>query len=167
MALPLVNAVRWIVGTTLACASLLAQAHEDRVVTWQPDDRLTGLPAAYSPSSLKASFRPVGDHVRLIGLQLRVGKNTVQLPSCVLGHILSQNREQLSLSASWDHDEAVVPYYLALRAADGDGYYQLLFNLHTARLMGANFHLNISGRNFPIDLHERCAPDELAGVVSN
>jgi hypothetical protein len=167
MALPFVRSAQWIVGAVMACASLLAQAHQDRVITWQPEGQLVGLPAAYSPSSLQASFRPVGDYVRLIGLRLRIGKNTVQLPSCVLGHVLSQRREQLSLSASWDHDEAVVPHYLALRAADADGHYQLLFNLHTARLLSMSFHLDSSNRDFPIDLHERCAADELAGIVSN
>ena len=157
--------VKWIVGAALALASLLAQAHQDRVITWQPDGQLTGLPPAYSPSSVQASFRPVGEFVRLIGLQLRVGTHNVQVPTCVLGHLLSQRREQLSFTASWDHDEAVLPHYLALRAADADGQYQLLFNLHTARLISMNYTLASNGRDFPIDLREHCAPDELAGVI--
>ena len=159
------RSISTLIGAALAGVALLAHAHEDQPITWQPDGSLVGLPAAYRPANLQAGFAAVDGAARLTALRLRIGNRGVLLPSCLLGSLESERREQLSLSASWDHDEGVVPYYLALHAADADGYYELLFNLHTAKLMSMSFHLQSGGRNFPIDLHERCAADELAGVV--
>ncbi|MET0518899.1 MAG: hypothetical protein ABW005_08705 [Burkholderiaceae bacterium] len=157
--------MKWPVGAALALVALTAQAHRDRVIEWRPDGSLAGLPAMYAPADLQAGFQPAGDASRLTTLMLRIGAKRVQLPACLLGSLLSERREQLSLLASWDHDEAVLPHYLSLRAADADGHYEMLFNLHTARLMALSFHLEPRDRIFPIDLHERCADDELAGVL--
>jgi len=160
--------VRWLAGAALALVALTAQAHRDRIIEWRPDNSLAGLPAEYSPAEMRASFRPVGNATRLLALNLRIGAHRVQLPGCLLGSLLSDKREQLTLQASWDHDETVLPHYLALRAADADGHYQLLFNLHTARLMSMSFHLDHpdGGRDFDIDLKARCAADELNGVIA-
>jgi hypothetical protein len=160
-------AVRSLAGLALALAALTAQAHQDRLIEWRPDGSLAGLPAAYAPAELRAGFQPVGDATRLLALALRIGTHRVELPTCLLGSLQSERREQLQVLASWDHDEAVLPHYLALRAADADGHYELLFNLHTARLMSMRFHLERGGRDFPIDLHERCAADELAGILDD
>ena len=165
--------MRWLVGAALALLAWNAQAHQDVKIEWRPDGSLIGLPASASPAGLQASFRPVGDATRLIAMQLRIGAARVQLPGCLLGSLLSERREQIALSASWDHDESVLPHYLSLRAADADGHYELLFNLHTARLMSMNFHLDKpdgstdGGRDFAIDLKARCAADELAGVTAD
>ncbi|XHS79195.1 hypothetical protein ACFJGW_04280 [Burkholderiaceae bacterium UC74_6] len=161
--------MKWLAGVVLALVAWTAQAHEDRLIEWRPDGSLAGLPAMYAPARLHANFRPIGDATRLIALQMRIGANSVQLPACLLGSLLSEKREQISLLASWEHDEAVLPHYLALRAADADGFYELLFNLHTARLMAIRFHLQRpdGGRDFSIDLKARCAADELAGVTAD
>jgi len=160
-------AVRRLAGVALALVALAAQAHQDHLIEWRPDGSLTGLPAPYAPADLQANLRPVGDATRILSLALRIGTHRVQLPTCLLGSLQSERREQLSVRASWDHDEAVLPHYLALRAADADGHYELLFNLHTARLLSMSFHLERSGRDFPIDLREHCAADELDGVLDN
>ena len=160
----------WLVAG-LVLFSLTAQAHQDRILTLAPDGRLQGLPTAYEPARLDVGFTAMGSNgTRLTRLSLQLGKHQVSIPTCLLGLIPSDQRGQLQMSASWDHDESVLPYYVHLTLHDpapSRGSFSLLFDLRTARLMSMEVQVPREGgdQSLPIDVHARCADDELANVL--
>ena len=153
-----------------ACS--LCAAHEDQRLTLAPDGAVAGLPAEHQPARLTLKFSAVGDGPRLTRLRLQIGPAQVQLPTCLLGLIRSQQASQLALAASWQHDENIIPHYLAAHFKDpqpGAPGFTLLFNLHTARLMEMSVDIARgpdNAQSLPLDLHARCAPDELQGVLA-
>ncbi|MBV8603261.1 MAG: hypothetical protein JO224_01120 [Pelomonas sp.] len=150
-----------------------AAAHQDRVIGLAADGSLQGLPAAYAPARLRLTFSAVGDARRLTDLELRLGAAHVRLPTCVLGLIHADGTGRLRLSASWEHDEAILPHYLAARFAEPDDAglaFTLLFDLHTAQLIEVTADLahgdGAEPRSLALDLRARCAADELDGVLA-
>ena len=149
-----------------------AMAHDDAVLRLSADSSLQGLPPSYEPARLSMSFSAVDDERRLTALRLQLGSASVQVPTCILGLVHANSAAQLQLTASWTHDESVVPYYLAARFAEPDDTalaFTLLFNLHTARLMEVSVQIAGSGkieRSLPLDLHARCGDDELVDVLA-
>lgn len=155
----------------------LVQAQQDHRLTLDADGNLAGLPAAYQPARLQPVFTALPGGPRLTALTLQLGPQQVQLPACLLELVQSSAGDQLRLRASWDHDESVLPYYLDLELLDPgfdsarpqNGGFSLLFNLRSARLVGMSVNVPRGGgasrQQVPVDLHARCAADELAGVL--
>ena len=159
---------RGLLALLLLSASGLCSAHQDRIITRAPDGSLPDLPPVYQPATLTLKFSAVGGEQRLTALRLQLGpKASVQIPTCVLGLIRSNSASQAVLSASWYHDESVLPPYLSARFVDpeaGAPSFTLLFNLRMARLM--EMSVNIAEQSLALDLHARCAADELKDVLT-
>ena len=161
----------WLLALMLG-VSALCHAHEDVALKLAADGTVQGLPAAYSPARLSLVFSAIGDEHRITSLRLQIGKQHVQLPACLLGLIRTQSAQDLALSASWDHDETVVPHYLQLQLLDA-GHpvrFALLFNLHTARVIDMTAHVERSEdevQSIPVDVRSRCSTDELRDVVQS
>jgi hypothetical protein len=150
--------------------SAFCHAHEDVALKLAADGAVQGLPVAYSPAHLDMVFRAMGDEQRLTSLRLQVGQQRVQLPACLLGLIHTQSARDVRLSASWDHDETVVPHYLQMQFLDPGhpASFALLFNLHTARLIDMTANIERSAdelQSIPVDARSRCSVDELRDAV--
>lgn len=162
-----------ILGCFLFCAP--SYAHQDRVIQLRADGTLEGLPNSYTPALLHINFAdspPAGEAI-ISSIDLTLGKNQVHLPICVTGMLLSKSTNEISLSASWYHDEETLPHYLGIHFFD-PGYsksrwanpgYALLFNLHTGKLMKMEiFIVRDNGKGLQsvaVDLTDTCKPSEL------
>lgn len=162
----------------LAFFSAHCLAHEDRVLDLAPDGALTGLPPDYAPGRLTLGFANVEGERRLTALTLSIHGVQVVLPMCVLGLLNTERREDVQVTASWDHDEDIVPHYLQLKLFD-PGYqprawanagFSLLFNLHDAKLMQMDVevvHEKVQRtQSVPVDLRARCSGDDTEGFLS-
>ncbi|MEW6667361.1 MAG: hypothetical protein AB1512_19325 [Thermodesulfobacteriota bacterium] len=155
-------------------------AHEDRIITVKDDGSLMGIPSAYGPAILHVEFAPpeLGS-APITSITLHLGNNHVRIPICVTGLLRSQNLSEIRASASWYHDEKIVPYYLHLVFYD-PGYdksrwansgFSLTFNLHTGKLMKMQVIIvrdnGKSMQSVPVDIAARCNSEELRGLVSD
>ncbi len=150
--------------------SALCRAHEDVPLKLAADGAVQGLPAAYLPARLNMVFSTMDDERRLTSLRLQIGRQRVQLPACLLGLIHTQSAQDVRLSASWDHDETVVPHYLQMQFLDPGhpASFALLFNLHSARLIDMTVNVERSSdelQSIPVEVRSRCSADELRDVV--
>lgn len=167
-----------IIGCILASGSCLA--HQDVLIAVKDDGRLEGIPSEYGPATLRVNFAsPEAGDPPITSITLNLGKNQVRLPICVTGLLETRRLSEVKASASWYHDEEILPYYLHIDFFD-PGYsgsrwanpgYSLLFNLHTGKLMEMKVTIvRDSGKrmqNVPIDLAARCKSAELRGFASN
>lgn len=164
-----------LAGLFLAICCAPGFAHEDRVLRLADDGTLAGLPAPYSPAHLALRFANVDGERRLTSLALDIRGQHTSLPTCALGLVNTQGIEDVRVLASWDHDEAVLPYYLQIRlldpgqdprSASASGF-SLLFNLRTTRLMQMEVNIVRSlppiEQSVPVDLRVRCSPEEFDG----
>lgn len=127
--------------------SSVCSAHQDRSITVKADGSLEGLPSEYGPANLHVEFAvektsglPIASSITL-----NLGKNRVSFPGCLTGLLQIRSTNQIFASASWYHDEGLLPYYLKFyfvapgyvesRWPPNQGYYSLLFNLRTGTLM--------------------------------
>ena len=157
----------------------VCSAHSDRSITVKADGSLEGLPAEYGPAYLHVEFAiqetsgvPIASSITL-----NLGKNRVSFPGCLTGLLQIRSMSQIVATASWYHDEGLLPYYLKFYFVDpgydesrwppNQGYYSLLFNLRTGKLM--EIEVNIvrdSGRSMqsvPVDLAQLCKGEALKG----
>ena len=160
--------------------SSVCSAHQDRIIMVKEDGSLVGLPPEYGPAYLHVKFAleersalPIASSITLI-----LGRNRVSFPGCVTGLFQIRSMSQIVATASWYHEEGLLPYYLKFYFFD-PGYdesrfynqgYSLLFNLRTGELM--EIEVNIvrdSGRSMqsvPVDLAQRCTGEVLKGFSS-
>ena len=146
------------------------------------DGSLEGLPSEYGPANLHVEFaieKPSGVPIAS-SITLNLGKNRVSFPGCLTGLLQIRSMSQIGASASWYHDEGLLPNYLKVYFFDpgydesrwppDQGYYSVLFNLRTGKLM--KMEVNIvrdSGRFFqyvPVDLAQLCNGEVLKGFSS-
>lgn len=162
--------------------SSVCSAHQDRSITVKADGSLEGFPSEYGPANLHVEFAleersalPIASSITL-----NLGKNRVSFPGCLTGLLQIRSISQIFATASWYHDEGLLPYYLKFDFVDpgydesrwppNQGYYSLLFNLRTAKLM--RIEVNIvrdSGRSMqsvPVDLAQLCNGEVLKGFSS-
>ena len=116
-----------------------AYAHEDRILSIQPDGSIPEIPAAFGPVALKISG--LGNPAPTV--QFSSGTHRNNLPICVTRYIHTQQMKDVFVSGSWYHNESVLPYYVDVEFYE-PGYVQghpynssfkILFNLRTAQVI--------------------------------
>ena len=146
------------------------------------DGSLEGLPSEYGPAYLHVEFAleersalPIASSITL-----NLGRNRVSFPGCLTGLLQIRSMSQIRASASWYHDEWLLPYYLKFYFVDpgydesrwppDQGYYSLLFNLRTGKLMQMEVRIVRDGGKFsqfvPVDLAQLCKGELLKGFIS-
>jgi hypothetical protein len=152
-------------------------AHRDIRVTVEDDGTLVGIPPDYGPAALHVAFASSTGGPRIATVVLDLGRNHTRLPACVTGLLRTSAMNDIRASASWYHDESIVPYYLNLEFFD-PGYnasawanagHSLLFDLHTGKLLQMQA-LIVQGKSLQhgaVDLAARCPPAELEGILSD
>jgi len=155
-------------------------AHQDRIITVKNDGSLEGLPLDYSPATLRIEFAAQNEGgAPITSVTFNLGKNQVRLPLCITGLLQSRRITEVKASASWYHDEKILPYYLKINFFD-PGYNQsrwanagfsLLINLRTSKLMQMEVIIvrddGKSIQNIPIDVAAQCNSEELGGFASD
>jgi hypothetical protein len=115
--------MRWV-GLVLSLWAIASTtlAHQDMIIRLALDGQLEGLPPIYQPASLRL---PTVDDRQLVVLQLR-GKR-LEFPDCLSVLFAKASRPHIALSASWYHDQKILPPYLSIRLPmrepNGNGYY--------------------------------------------
>ena len=166
--------MRILIAALLIFTSSACFAHEDRIVTINADGSLAGIPAEYGPATLRVNFSQQGaGGASIESIDLTLGENQVHLPTCVNGLINTREMSQIRASASWYHDEAILPYYLHFDFFD-PGYndsrwansgYTLLFNLRNGRLIRMEVLVILDDgkglQNIPVDVSDLCGAETL------
>jgi hypothetical protein len=141
-----------------------ANAHQDRILSVQPNGLIPEIPASFGRVSL--NIKGLGSAAPMV--QFRTGKYLTDLPSCVTRLICTKSRSDIRVTGSWYHDEKTVPYYVNVKFSDpgydrgrlGNSYYGFLFNLRTAQFIGmTRFEADRSGNggmNTTIELPKGC-----------
>jgi hypothetical protein len=158
----------------------LAFGHQDRVVRIQADGTLDGLATAYAPARLRLGFASVDGEPHVSALALELHGRRTELPMCVLGLLNSERLADVQASASWEHDEAILPPYLSLRFLDpgqdakatATSAFTLLFDLRSAKLIEMQVeivrtaHQRTVTQIVPVDLQARCGDAETATFLA-
>jgi hypothetical protein len=170
--------MRTLIATLLIFTSSACLAHEDRIITLNADGSLAGIPVEYGPATLRVNFsQQSARDASIKSIDLTLGENQVHLPICVTGLINTREMSQIRASASWYHDESILPHYLNFDFFD-PGYnesrsansgYKLLFNLHNGRLIRMEA-LVVSGdgkgpQYVPVDVSYLCGVKMLKGFA--
>lgn len=167
--------MKFIVAIIMALVLFISvcHAHRDSGIRLKADGTLEGLPSEFGPASLQINFMPKsksGQSIKLITLTL--GKNKVRLPECMLSLLRTKSKNNIRVSASWYHDEKLLPHYLNVHFFD-PGFDQsrsfnpkftLLFNLRNAKLieMEELIVLSESSANHKtIDVTSLCSSDTI------
>src|SRR5689334_20241096 len=106
--------------TWLALMSTICFAHGDTVLKLDSAGRLSGLPAAQSPASLRVVFSQSTepDWPSVSRLELKIGRNSVTVPSCVTYLIRTRGMKDVRVVASWQYDVSRHPPYLIVSLFD-------------------------------------------------
>ncbi|KAF1708886.1 hypothetical protein CSC70_12355 [Pseudoxanthomonas kalamensis DSM 18571] len=152
----------------LALLAGAVHAHEDRILTLQPDGNIPEIPASFGSVFLSIS----GLDGSAPSVRFHAGMHVNDLPTCAARYIRSKSKSDVQITGSWHHDESSLPYYIYIQFRD-PGYTQdksfnssvnMLFNLRTAELMEfKRFEASRSGksgRSFDIKLPENCKIQE-------
>lgn len=153
-------------------------AHRDIRVTVEDDGTLVRIPPDYGAAALHVAFASSADGPRIATVVLDLGRNHTRLPACITSLLKTRAMSDVRASASWYHDESIVPYYLSLEFFD-PGYdasawanagYSLLFDLHTGKLLWMRALIvrdgGKSAQDKSEDLAARCPPAELESTLS-
>ncbi|NHZ63661.1 hypothetical protein [Massilia genomosp. 1] len=159
-----------LMGSSGACL-----AHVDVIVEFSPDGMMDTIPAKYGPARMNVVFAAPGAEQAVGSVILQLGGHVTTLPRCIVALLPSRQMAQVSASASWYHDESVLPYYLSLRFAAPAAmtvkpgtHVGILVNLRTAKII--NINKVITGpaegeqRSVGMGLLQRCSAQELDAV---
>lgn len=147
-------------------------AHVDRALSIEADGTITGIPAEYGPAKMQVLFAPHGRRHAIVGVDLELGSNQTHLPACVTGLFNTQVGGKIQATASWYHEESVMPFYLNVKFFDPEyensrlmnSGYSLFFNLRTGKLMSMEVLILRDGgkiiQNVPVDLRALCTVQE-------
>ncbi len=154
-------------------------AHRDMRVTVEDDGTLVGIPSEYGPAALHVAFASSTHGPPISAIVLDLGKNHTRVPECVTSLLTTRTVIEIRASASWYHDESVLPYYLNLEFF-GPGYdksawansgHELLFDLRTGKLLQMQALVVLeAGKTLqfvPVALAARCSPAELKELLSS
>jgi hypothetical protein len=98
-----------------ALLAVTVKAHQDRILSLQPDGAIPELPAGYSSTRLKVQLSPKGDLSRL---SLTASGSEISLPECLLRLVKEPSMQRLFLSGSWYHDKPTLPHYISVEFRD-------------------------------------------------
>jgi len=148
-------------------------AHKDRIFTLGKDGQVIGLPPQYSPASLHIGFsRSDPRGVSITHIELKVADNTVVVPVCVTGLLLTRSHKDVRVTGT------TTPHYLAVEffdpgreGADFRPGYSLHFDLSTARMRSMHIDVLRDGgksiQTIPVDFTARCTAAELATFAAD
>jgi hypothetical protein len=86
-----------------------ANAHQDRILSVQPDGLIPEIPASFGRVSIK--IKGLGSAAPMV--QFGVGKHLTDLPSCVTRVIRTKSQSDIRVTGSWYHDEKTIPLKLS------------------------------------------------------
>jgi hypothetical protein len=152
-------------------------AHRDAVLPLHADGSITGLPRPYGPGRLDVMFSPDRHGRRIDSFALQLGKVNTRVPACAAGLLNTQSHGDIRITASWYHDESLLPYYLSIdffdtgrdQGSSMNPGFSFLFNLRTGKLIQLMANVVLEpGRtmqSIPVDLQKRCSASDLAGFA--
>ena len=133
-------ACRYIFASLLLCVCFAAQAHQDTILSIEPDSTVSGIPAPLAPVTL--SISGLGSNAPAV--EFGAGGKLTALQACAAQLIRSTSLEHVSVSGSWYHRESSLPYYVHVFFRDPispagirNAGYSFVFNLHTSELIRA------------------------------
>ena len=105
--------------------SFIVFAHQDTSIKLEKDGGLKGLPKKYDSASFNR-----------FTFTLKIGKNSITIPDCVIGNFKNSTKYDISFSASWYHDPELLPHYIHLDIITEESPlgYQIFFNLETLEI---------------------------------
>ena len=117
-------------------AGLYASAHEDTKIFLTKEGKLVGFPKKYDNAEFDSTT-----------FTLRINDKQIVVPECVSVYFRKYQNYTLNFSASWYHEQYVIPYYLCMEIVFGEHKkgFQILFNLETLEIFQIsdieyNFH---------------------------
>jgi hypothetical protein len=155
-----------IIVCILACGICLA--HKDMTILLKEDGSLERLPKEFGSASLQVEFSANKNSSSPIdSVTLNLGNNHNRFPKCITKMLPTKRLSDIQIMGSWYHDETDLPYYLNLKFYDPDHKqaYELLFNLHNAKLMQIERSITVKdGIDFlAVDIINKCSSEELKG----
>lgn len=117
----------------------VASAHQDQIVTIQPDGSLLGIPKEFGPVFLRVTGLDAAEPI----VEFISGGHRNLLPACLTENIKTRSSKEISTSASWYHRKSILPYYVNVEFYD-PGYdnrraynssFNILFNLQTSTII--------------------------------
>ena len=128
--------------------------HKDRIIFYEKNGELVGLPQIYQPASFSLKSRT-----------LKIGDNKIIIPDCVWSLFGKVKKESLKFGASWYHKSKTLPPYIHMRIVptrDKSGY-RLLFNLNTLKIIKlTKYGQSEESYNYgmPIQMNEICPKEK-------
>ncbi|MBB4727666.1 hypothetical protein [Xanthomonas arboricola] len=115
-----------------------AIAHQDRILSLEPDGSIPEIPASFG----KAFLVVEGLGTKAPVVKLKIGARSTALPLCMTRLIKTRQRSSIRLSGSWYHEERIVPFYINVEFPDPGQEQEkyprsgqtFLFNLRTPSL---------------------------------
>ncbi len=122
-----------------AMISCTALAHEDTVLRVGSEGSISGIPAEFGDARLSVSGLEAG----VPTVVLAIGQHENRLPNCSTQMIRSKTPGDIAVSASWYHDESILPYYLMVEFFDpgqnrtqiSNSGFRYMFDLRTAHVI--------------------------------
>ncbi|WP_243317291.1 hypothetical protein [Geothrix paludis] len=151
-----------------ACA-----AHQDMIIEIQKDGSFIGLPKEFVPASIQIKFSNSLSDPPIESLIITLSGHKIKIPATLLSMLKCQSIDGVFASASWYHDEKLLPYYMRIEflepgfdstRPDNPGIAMFL-NLRTGMLMEIrSIVITKPGKSWEervINLESLCSPDEL------
>lgn len=169
-----------VLSTLIWLAGGVCFAHEDRTLSIGDDGSINGLPDEYAPAALHVQFSSEmhrAGATRVDSVVLELDADRTVIPICVTGLLETTRLDQIQATASWYHDETVLPYYMNIQFFD-PGYdeqrwanagFSMLFNLRTAKLI--KLEVNIvrnEGRamqSIAVDVSALCPQEQIVDFM--
>ena len=168
-----------IVPAVLATFSpSICSAHQDMVIEIRKDGTFVGLPKEFTPASIEIEFSNSLTDQPIRSLAITLSGNKVKIPAILLKMMNCQSIDAVVASASWYHDEKLLPYYMQIEflepgfdklRPDNPGIVMLL-NLRTGMVMEIRrIVITKPGQSWEgrlIDIEKLCSPRELKEFYS-
>jgi hypothetical protein len=123
-----------------------SHAHVDKIITVE-DNKLIGLPEEFQPAELDLEAK-----------RLRINNHEMILPD-YLNSLLTEEPNELKITASWYHTASKLPPYLGfnIKPIDKDYDYRILLDLNSLEIVYFCINIQIDeerSRWFEVDLDE-------------
>jgi hypothetical protein len=157
--------MKTVVLTFALCLTCVAAlAHMDRWLTLRSDGSMAELPTQYAATRMYVSYLG-GSPPGVIDLTFQSGGKKTVIPRCLLELIQPIVPNDLKLSGSWYHDEALLPHYVNVHFKGNTSLPQpagldFLFSLRDARLLEVTKVTELRGpqevQRTPVVLKDGC-----------
>ncbi|WP_291271543.1 hypothetical protein [Geothrix sp.] len=148
------------------------------VIEIRKDGTFVGLPKDFTPASIQVEFSSSPTDQPIRSLAITLSGHTIQIPAILLKTMNCQSIDAVFASASWYHDEKLLPFYMQIEflepgfdklRPDNPGIVMLL-NLRTGMVMEVRRIVITKPRESwegrLIDIEKLCSPRELKEFYS-